>query len=455
MLERVPFDLRVTLEDVVELYAETAQKKGIELIADYRADQTSFQGDPTRVRQIFSNLLNNAVKFTEGGEIVVRVTHSENTDARSRIQIDVQDSGIGMSAEVQARIFESFSQAEKSTSRTHGGTGLGLSISKQLANLMGGGVEVKSAPNEGSCFTVMLDMEVSTDETGGELAEFSCLVGVPILCVIDNETLRESVQHSLSVAGLGVTSVADGPSALELLRDTGGGDKRYEIVLVDRQLYGMSGVDLTTIIKADPTLVSVSVVLMAPLSDHESLSPERVSGYVTKPIRSVELFNALRTVVQGKTGNHQEASDVDELVDEIAFHGCVLLAEDNLVNQEVALGLLEPLGLDVHVVGTGIEAVAAWERGGYDLVLMDCQMPEMDGIDATIEIRKKESDLRRARPRTPIVALTAFAMESDKNRCLDAGMDDYLSKPFTEDSLQSMLSKWLSSSKQCPEANQR
>jgi PAS domain S-box-containing protein len=440
--EELDFDLHAAVEEAVGLLAEKAAAKGLELVCQVEAEAPCWlRGDPGRLRQVVLNLAGNAIKFTERGEVVVRARPEEQGVAGALVRCEVCDTGPGIPAEVQPRLFRSFEQADGSTTRKHGGTGLGLAISKRLVGLMGGQIGLTSEPGRGSTFwfTVRLAEGVAAPppKRNGSLR------GLRVLVVDDNATNRAVLKHALAGWGLRVTEAPGGAEALAELRSAEGA---FALALLDFQMPGMDGLELARRIRADPALCSVKLIMLTSLGlrgQREQARDAGLDGYLVKPVRLSQLFDCLVTVMGG-TGPSPpapaRAATTAEGGPAPAGHGRrVLLAEDNPINQSLALRLLQKLGCRVDVAGNGREAVAAAARADYALIFMDCQMPEMDGFEATAAIRKGE----RAARRVPIIALTASAMQGDREACLGAGMDDYLSKPLRFGDLERTLRRWL------------
>jgi PAS domain S-box-containing protein len=444
VLEHIPFDVRLTVEDVVDLMAEHAYGKGVELACLISPEvPRTVCGDPTRLRQVLTNLLSNAVKFTDQGEVVVRVTLAETQEANVGLQFEVHDTGIGISPEAQARIFDAFTQADDSTTRRYGGTGLGLTITRHLVTYMGGGIEVESIPGQGSTFRFTAYLGRAVD-TSPSLAPLAGLQGRRVLVVDSHATNRLVLERLLTTWGMQYSSAIDGPEALRELCAADATGVPYELGILDLRIPGMDGLQLARAIKAIPSIASVRLVLLTPLGQRgegEAARAAGIQGYLSKPVRQDQLHDCLLAVLGLQATDTEQLITRHTLVEARAQRrGCILLAEDNLVNQKVALALLKKLGYRADVANNGLEAVEALARHPYDLVLMDCQMPELDGFAATAQIRQHEGDQRH----TLIVAMTASAMLGDRERCLAAGMDDYVSKPITLDVLREKLAVWLS-----------
>jgi signal transduction histidine kinase/CheY-like chemotaxis protein/HPt (histidine-containing phosphotransfer) domain-containing protein len=445
-LNPAPFDLRDLAEDVGEFCAESAHRKGLEIACWLPPDlPRSFLGDAGRLRQILVNLIGNAIKFTAAGEVSLRVAVVEEMGAETVIEFAVKDTGIGISPEQLPRIFESFRQADGSTTRRFGGTGLGLSISKQLVELMGGHIEVQSTVGQGSTFRFTVHLQRVADQQRSATAP--SIAGARVLIVDDNATNREILEHHLSGWRVDHESAADGAQALIRLDQASRRGRPFQMVVLDHHMPGMDGVEVALRIRRDPGHDRMRLMMLSSVSDQidpDVLAQAGVSACLNKPVRPSALYNALATAfgeTRAPKTAHVESHADQGILREVGFSGRVLLAEDNVVNQEVAVNMLEGLNCQVAVAGNGLEALAALERASFDLVLMDCQMPELDGFATTAEIRRREAAAGRS-PR-PILALTANAMEGDRERCLEAGMDDYLSKPFTREALAGMLARYL------------
>lgn len=443
-LEYIPFDLPLMVEEVVELLTEGAQTKGLELICAVAPEVPHIvQGDPNRLQQILMNLLSNAIKFTPSGEVVVRVDLVEDQEQGIVLRFEVADTGIGIEPEVQTLIFEDFRQADGTTTRNYGGTGLGLAIAKRLVEMMGGSIALRSQPGRGSTFwfTICLQKPKDTGHAAQDLGV--CLQGVRVLIGDDNVTSRLSLQDHIRAWGMVNGVAADSYQALEMLREAAQRGEPYQQAILDMNMPGMTGLELARAIKAEPAIAPVHLIMLTSMGACGSVQEAHETGiatYLTKPVRQSRLFNCLVALTRGSPpADHQTSASVMR----IRFPGRVLLAEDNLVNQEVARAMLENCGCRVDSVFSGQEALEALSHTRYDIVFMDCQMPLLDGHQATHIIREQEA--AGGQPRTVIIAITAHAMEGDRETCLAAGMDDYLSKPFTQEELQNTLARWLPS----------
>jgi signal transduction histidine kinase/CheY-like chemotaxis protein len=446
-LEMVDFDLCLAVEDALELLAEKAVEKGLELISVIPPDvPLSLAGDPGRLRQILINLIGNAVKFTERGEVVVYVRHTRETPDAALIRFEVVDTGIGIPLEKQWQLFQAFSQTDSSTTRKYGGTGLGLAISKQLVEIMGGNIGVESRPDEGSTFwfTVLFAKRaVPHDNMYARLPE---LQGLRVLCVDDNVTMCAMLETQLRAWGLRADYTVNGLEALARLQAAVGEGQPYSVVLLEARLPDMDGMALARTIQEESAFASPSLILLSAFGQSDDQVAAQRLGMVaclSKPVRQRHLYEALL----GAIGATAEASETVAPVLHHAPaahtgpHARVLVAEDNLINQKVAIRLLEEMGCRVTVASNGHEALDILTQGPYDLVLMDCQMPDMDGFEATAAIRTRES---QTGGHLPIVAMTAHAMQGARERCLAAGMDDYISKPVAVEEFKRVLHKWTS-----------
>ncbi|MBC8369102.1 MAG: response regulator [Planctomycetes bacterium] len=431
-LESIDFDLRKVVEDTASSLATNASSKGLELLID--VSKTAPQrvvGDPGRLRQVLSNLIGNAIKFTSHGEVVVRASSVFG----NKIRFEVVDSGIGIAPEAQSKLFLSFTQADASTTRQFGGTGLGLSISRQLTELMGGEIGVVSTLGEGSMFWFTVTMEQTNENS--EAISYSNLEGLTVLCVDDNQTNLKVLSNQLTAAGALVHAAASAENAFEILLS-----EKVDRLLVDYQMPVEDGLQFARRVRNDSRFSDLKIVMVSSVCDRSQFpddTNEIVDASLIKPIRVEQLMSALG----GERVSDFEISTLLPEVDVESLLGGVrvLLAEDNGVNQKVAVKMLSNLGCQVDVVANGLEAAAAAKTGKYDIVFMDCQMPELDGYGATREIRNCEA----GRKRVPVVAMTANAMQGDREKCLSAGMDDYVSKPVKRKELEAVVSKWKSS----------
>jgi signal transduction histidine kinase/ligand-binding sensor domain-containing protein/DNA-binding response OmpR family regulator len=444
-LEVIDFNLHSAIEDVLDLLAERAHSKGLELnCMIYNNVPDALRGDPGRIRQIVTNLLGNAIKFTERGEVAVIVSLIEEGNDDALIKIEVKDTGIGLTEESKSKLFQSFSQADASTTRRYGGTGLGLAISKNLVELMGGEIGVESKYEVGSTFwfTLRLDKQI---EPGEEIALSPiALVGRRVLIVDDNETNRKILIHQTAGWGMIPVAVDGGAKALEELRRAVEIGESYEIAILDWQMPEMDGLDLARRIKADSRISAVKLIMLTSYANRnmsEEAKSVGIEAYFAKPTRQSLLQRSLLKTIDDNITNGVSILHVDKAStpqERADIKGHILIAEDNIVNQKVAKKQVERLGYRVDVAANGLEVLEAIGRIRYDLILMDCHMPEMDGYEATKEIRKKELNTKHI----PVIAMTANAMQGEREKCLEAGMDDYVSKPVRLAELEEVIDRW-------------
>ncbi len=435
-IQAIEFDPRQLLEEVLELLATRAQDKRLELILDLPpAVPATVIGDPLRLRQVLLNLLGNAIKFTESGSVEAGIEVMEQQPGKAQLRFRVRDTGIGIPAERQGAIFESFTQADGSTTRRFGGTGLGLTISRRLVELMGGHMELRSASGEGSTFAFTLCLPVVA------LHEEDFDLGQRRILIVENQAATVRVlERWLATWHAHVTVAATGRDALSLLRDSVAGD-RFAAVILDMGLPDLDGVAIARRIHDMPELRGLPLVWLSGQGrsdDRESLRELGFVAFLGKPARRIMLQQALRDAVLSPVT--KATSDLPKAPTKRLPEGLqVLLVEDNPVNRKVATRLLAQQGVQVAIAENGREGVERWLAGGHRLVLMDIQMPEMDGLEATAEIRRREMGTDQ---HTVIIAMTAHAMASDRERCLEAGMDDYLTKPVKAEILFEILTRW-------------
>ena len=462
-LECLDFNLRTTVEQVLAQFAERAETKGIELTGlVHAAVPTELKGDPGRLRQVLSNLVANAVKFTDKGEVTLQAYLANESADTVDIRFEVTDTGIGMSATTMNKLFRPFVQADSSTTRKYGGTGLGLSISKQLVELMGGGIGVRSSEGQGSTFwcTARFRKQIGSlcaILPSGELA------GKRVLIVDDNESNRMILHHLVSGWGMVDDLAEDAESAWQRITEANRNGTPYDLAILDVIMPGKDGLELAREINSHPERSHTRLVVMTSILQRGHAEQARASGamgYLPKPVRHDELRECLRTVLGmpddqerpiGHTGTIVPQLVTRHTIADNVQHQHVLVVEDNLVNQKLAVRMVEKLGYRPAVVNNGQEALAALEKGRYAAILMDCQMPLMDGFETTRAIREREASAP-SEPNTlrasgftshiPIIAVTANAMQGDRERCLAAGMDDYLSKPIKLDALRAALARW-------------
>ena len=445
------FDLNTAVEEAAGFLAESAGRKGIELTCQSGPAAPLTRGDGLRIRQILINILGNAVKFTERGEVNLTMTWEpmarEPKDTAGLLaRFEVRDSGIGMSTETLTGLFEPFSQGDGSLTRRYGGTGLGLAISKKLVDLMGGQIGARSEAGQGSTFWFTVPLEISADQESKQPALYSSLAGCRALVVDDSESNRKILAAQMGYWSLDVTTANGAAEGLALLRTGLAGNRPYDVILLDYKMPGINGLDMARILRADPALAATPIFLLTSYCGrkiYEEATQAGVDMQMTKPVRSHQLHDALGRLLTeprkapvspttsrtaGTEGHHPARKS-----------GKVLLVEDNAGNRQVALTLLDRLGYACDVAVNGTEALAAVRSQNYKLVLMDLQMPNMDGIEATSAIREFEGNKRSIR----IIAMTANAMVGDRERCLAAGMDDYLAKPFRPRELDDMMNRWM------------
>jgi len=446
-LESVDFNIRGLVEDTCDLLAMRAYKKGLEFICEIEpAVPWRVKGDPGRVRQIITNLAGNAIKFTASGEIVVRTSLAEQGLGSRMLCFEIKDTGIGIPETKIGSLFEAFTQADASTTRKYGGTGLGLSISKKLTAMMGGHIGAESEVGKGSTFWFTAAFETPD---GAELCPWksSEIKDIKVLIVDDNGTNRRITGLLLNLWGCSFDEVSDGESALKMMRAAAVDLAPYDICLLDMQMPGMDGERLGGLIKEDPEIRGVELIMMTSMGergDAGRLSKMGFSAYITKPIKQKRLYDCLALVYGSSQLPLDERPDgiiTRHSIDEKKTLGKrILLAEDNITNQKVAAAILRKLGCRTDIVANGLDALKALGTVPYDFVLMDCQMPEMDGYEATRQIRSSASSVRDHD--IPIIAMTANALSGDKEKCLKAGMNDYISKPVTPKALCKLIEKW-------------
>ncbi len=445
-LENIAFDLRSMVEDVAYLMAKRADDKGLELICLINPDaKNKLKGDPARLRQILVNLIGNAIKFTQQGEIAIRADAELEDDASMTLRFSVQDTGIGIPKERLGAVFERFTQADGSTTRKYGGTGLGLTISKQLVEAMGGQIGVDSQPGVGSTFwfTVQLAKQ-APDEMLVEASPTPALdiKKIRILGIDDNATNRLILTKMIEGAGGQIETASSGPDGLELLQFARMAGKPFDILLLDMQMPDMDGEQVARSIFENPELRSTRIIILTSMGqrgDAARLQTLGCAGYLLKPVKQQMLFDTLRSVLAHKEVEMPRLV-TKHIISEQKRQGLrILLAEDNPINQKLAVILLQKAGFSVDAVETGKEAIEKVQTQTYNAVLMDVQMPEMDGFEATQIIRAWEGQERHI----PIIAMTAHALAGDRERCLQAGMDDYVTKPLSPQALFDVLDQWL------------
>ena len=443
-LETIDFSPKHVAEEAVELFAEAAANKGIELAIDVGRDVPEVAiGDPGRLRQVLINLVANATKFTDLGEVVVRLRRHESLGPGVAIHFEVSDTGIGMSQEEQARVLSTYSQVDSSTTRRHGGTGLGLAIARMLAQLMGGQIGVESEKGVGSRFWFTAVFREAAAPTRAPRQAVT-LAGTSVAVVDDNRTNRTILERYLASWGMRERSFEGGREALKQIQLAAHGDDGFEVAIVDMMMPGMDGRSVVAEIRADEQLKDLIVVLLTS-AGHSEVPVPGVDAELVKPVRPSQLFDVLHSLLAARSARaDRSAVEVDLGPPDPSRRWVrVLVVEDNAANLRVTVRMVERLGYRPDVASNGADAVAMLQQVRYDAVLMDCQMPEMDGYEATRLIRANE----KAKRHVPIIAMTAAALSGDRERCLAAGMDDYISKPIKLHVVAAVLERWLASAK--------
>ena len=447
-LEMLDFDLRAVVEETIDVLAHKAHAKGLELACLVQANVPQLvRGDPGRLRQVLLNLLSNSVKFTDQGEVVLSISLVSEDSTHATLRLGVSDTGIGIPPDRLDRLFRSFSQVDASTTRKYGGTGLGLAICRQLVEMMGGSIEVDSELGKGSTFSFNVVLEKQLDQRPQARTAPEQFRRLKVLIVDDNATNRKLMRMQLASWGCRSEEAESGYSALDRLRAASRVNQPFSLALLDYQMPSMDGEELARSIKSEPALAGLPLILLTSMTGMNHVSRMEAAGfagYLTKPIKQSQLFDCIAAVVTAPQPETKlsktrivTAHSLDQARERARLR--VLIAEDNPVNQKVATRTLDKLGFRCEVANNGKEALAALERTRFDVVLMDCQMPEMDGFEATRRIRDGESGSER---HLPVIAMTANAMAGDREACLQAGMDDYLAKPFNPSDLVSVIEKW-------------
>lgn len=459
-LETLDFNLRTTVDDVLKQFAERAESKGLELTGlIHAAVPTGLRGDPGRLRQVLTNLVGNAIKFTERGDVTLQVYLEEEAEGAAVLRFEIADSGIGVTPETQQKIFKPFVQADSTMTRRYGGTGLGLSISKQLVELMGGAIGVKSLPHHGSTFWFTARF-ITQAQSVSAILPMADLQGHRVLIVDDNESNRLILHHLVSGWGMQDEQAEDAAGAIVRIEEASRCGNPFDCAILDVVMPRKDGLQLAAELQRLPCAAPLRLIVMTSLLQRGHAEQARkvgAKGYLTKPVRHDELRDCLRTVLGMELASTERDTTGDSAgprlvtrhtLAESAERRRILVVEDNSVNQKLAVRMLEKLGYRPDLVENGQEALAALEVGSYDAVLMDCQMPVMDGFEATSAIRRNESAGKRyvRTGHLPIIAVTANAMQGDRERCLAAGMDAYLAKPIKLEDIRLTLSRWLTSS---------
>ena len=449
-MENIDFDMRVTVEGVIDIFSVKADKKCLEFSCFVSPEVPSLlRGDPGRLRQVLINLTGNAIKFTNSGEVRISVTMTDETDSHITVRFDVKDTGIGIPADRMGLMFKSFSQADASTTRQYGGTGLGLSISKQIAELMRGQICVESEEGKGSNFWFTAVFEKQPSDQQGSPVEHGDIQNLRILIIGEDNNSRYILKTYLESWQCRVKEVDSAEDVMITLQNAVTEDDPFKIMLLDNCMPKPDVENLAQKIKAEPQLQDVQLVTLISVGmrgDAEHFQKLGFAAYLVKPIKQTQLLDCIR-IITGKSARNKNDSSTrivtrHSISEDHKPHIRILLAEDNTINQKIALRILEKkLGYHADVVTNGREAVESLEKFDYDLVLMDCQMPDMDGYDATRRIRDKNSSVRNHR--IPVIAMTANAMKGDREKCLESGMDDYVTKPVDFKKLSDAIGKHL------------
>jgi signal transduction histidine kinase/CheY-like chemotaxis protein len=447
-LELLDFDLRDTVESVCELLAQRAQDKGLELVCAIDTEvPNGLVGDAGRLRQVLMNLVGNAIKFTQHGEVALRVAAVHHDSETAELRFEVQDTGIGISPEVRDHLFRAFVQADGSTTRKYGGTGLGLAISKQIVGLMGGEIGVDSTPDVGSTFWFTCRLARTRAGAIPDANQPHSLPGLRVLVVDDNDTNREVLARNLTAWGMDVTCTPDAGSALRVALEGASRHLPFELAVLDMMMPGMDGLQLARAVRGSPELAGIRLLLLTSAGIGGDTAETRRAGIdacLSKPVRQSQLFDCLCNLM-GRPPAITEAPQSPRTSGFYAPGVHILVVDDNTVNRAVIVGFLEDYGCRVSEAGDGAAAIDRLARDPADLVLMDCQMPVMDGFEATAEIRRRAIATPGGR-RLPVVALTASALKGERERCLAAGMNDYLAKPLRQPELVEVLRRWLNGS---------
>ena len=454
-IDPLAFDLTAAIDEVVALVSERTDAMGIELIVRYAPDAPRrLIGDAGRIRQVLTNLVGNAIKFTHEGHVFINVDMVAGDRESARLCISVEDTGIGIEAEKLERVFDKFTQADGSITRRFGGTGLGLAISKQLVELMGGEISADSSVGTGSTFSFTLTLPLDK-EAPIEVSVAGNLKNVRVLVLHRHDKMRDVLTEQIGACGARTTGLATGAAAVSELHAAGEAGEPYGIAVVQQDIPDMTAEAFATVVKGDPTLRDTILVMLTTLGqqgDAERLRAAGFDAYLTRPSRPSQLPDVLSAVWNVKQNGVREVFVTRHTISEslaneaaatvVPVRGRVLVAEDNPVNQRAAARMLEVLGCTVDVATNGREALEKFEANDYDLVLMDCQMPEMDGYEATREIRRRES---QSGSHTTIVAMTAHALPGDREKCFEAGMNDFVAKPIRKELIAEVIERHLPS----------
>lgn len=442
-LESIDFSLLDTIEDVATLLAEAAHRKNVEIITSISADvPLMVKGDPTRLRQILMNLTSNAIKFTDEGEVIIKASVDSTDKTKNLIRLEIKDTGIGIAQENKGKIFQSFKQEDGSTTRKFGGTGLGLAISKQLSELMGGDLQVDSVLGEGSTFWFAVNFERSSLEKNYQRGNLDFLSNKRLLIVDDNETNRTIFEHQAKAWGLEFDSAEDAYIAANKIKEAQDSNKQYDFIWLDMMMPGKSGLDLASELNASNKIKDMKIIMLTSLTNHISTKIAKNAGIkacLSKPVKQSLLLDSMMSSLSENVDDVlEEGRKLNNAKTDGSVEYKILVAEDNKINQKVIGGLLKNMGHTIEIANNGQEAINALKEKSYDVVFMDCNMPEVDGYEATKQIRKLEN-----RNDTLIIAMTANAMQGDKEQCIESGMDDYISKPVKTEKIKEMFNKWL------------
>lgn len=458
-LEIISFDMQQLLEEVADVLSVKAQEKGVEILLRFAPDTPRFvRGDPGRIRQVLLNLAGNALKFTEVGHVLLSIETRKKSQGSVTYYAAIEDTGIGIPEDKIEYIFNKFSQADSSTTRKFGGTGLGLAICKELVHMMGGEIDASSQLGIGSTFWFTIELSMDSEREIREPIDFeSDLTGIRGLIVDDNEVAQKISIEQMVSCGMVADAASSAKEALKMLHEAAIHGKPYQFAILDYMMPEMDGLELASIIKSDEVLASTAMLMISSaisLGNEENMIKSGFSGFLTKPLNSVDIVRAISIIWAAKQKHkviplvtrcslHETGSlQREKTRKNIRLEGVqILLVEDNQVNQVVATNVLAKYGCHITPAGNGKEAVQLVKQRKFDLIFMDCQMPEMDGYEATVAIRALEQ--RSHGQRTPIIALTASAMKGDESKCINAGMDDYISKPVKQKMLEDVLVKWL------------
>ena len=446
------FDLKPVVEKTVELFTGQVERKELEISCLINTDVPHFLlGDSQRLRQILTNLIGNAVKFTEKGDVFLQVFRESESEKHTVLKFVVKDTGIGIPKEAQGYLFQAFTQADGSMTRKYGGTGLGLTITKQLVEMMNGEIDFESDPGKGSTFFFTARFNKQKSKPNGEIRPLANFDGLKAIVVDDNATNRKVITHQLSAWGVSIDEAKNADEGLRHLRKAAESGNPYDLAILDLMMPDTDGFDLARQINADELISETKLILMPSFGQQGYPKTSREAGinaYLAKPVRQDDLYNCIANVmgrsvqpeIEPKDGSQDEFLPINMATEnDQPSQVKILIAEDNLVNQKVTKLQVERLGYTAHTALDGFEVLEALLKNNYAMILMDCQMPKMNGYEAAAEIRRYEEDGQRI----PIIAVTANAMKGEREKCLSLGMDDYLSKPFKQEQLEEIINRWL------------